>query len=428
MQTSLAAPRTSRWALRMASVAGLEYRLTLIGLGAILIHWLDASLVHPQYGSTFGEQILRAALALAVVGGAASVYPRLATRARAALALGFGLLALVTGAPIHVSAIVKNGASSRDITGVLFVLAGLFLTVLGIVVLMRSVRSWPRRLLLVPAGLVVGAYVVAPVGGAVYLSHLPRTEVCCSEGLGAAYEEVTFPTSDGLTLSGWYIPSRNGAAVMAIHGAGGNRRGPVPHAAMLARHGYGVLLFDLRGHGRSEGRPLGHAWNSERDVAAALEYLHGRPDVDPERIGGLGLSTGAEVLIYAATNGTIKAVVAEGAGVTSLAELRLLPGRGKWIFAPFIWANATATEVLAGVGPSEPLREQTERVPPGRLLLISSRQEAPINRVYAEGTNAEHWEIRDAGHTAGLKTHPEAYEARVIAFFDRALLRAAAGR
>ncbi len=37
------------------------------------------------------------------------------------------------------------------------------------------------------------------------------------------YEDVALTTSDGLRLSGWYIPSQNGAAVILLHGYGTNR-------------------------------------------------------------------------------------------------------------------------------------------------------------------------------------------------------------
>jgi hypothetical protein len=40
---------------------------------------------------------------------------------------------------------------------------------------------------------------------------------------GSDYEDVSFPTEDGLTLRGWYLPSSNGAAVMVPHGFGNNR-------------------------------------------------------------------------------------------------------------------------------------------------------------------------------------------------------------
>jgi alpha/beta superfamily hydrolase len=71
----------------------------------------------------------------------------------------------------------------------------------------------------------------------------------------------------------------------------GGRSGQQEHVRILARHGYGVLIFDPRGTGESEGDP--YRWGGERDVKAALNYLRGRPDVDPQRIGGLGLSLGA---------------------------------------------------------------------------------------------------------------------------------------
>ena len=43
--------------------------------------------------------------------------------------------------------------------------------------------------------------------------------------------------------------------------------------------------------------------------------LEGRPDVDPDRIGGFGSSAGGEILLGAAAQSTLfRAVVSEGAG------------------------------------------------------------------------------------------------------------------
>ena len=41
-------------------------------------------------------------------------------------------------------------------------------------------------------------------------------------------------------------------------------------AKLLARHGYGVLLFDRRGEGESEGDPNIFGWEGERDIHAAV--------------------------------------------------------------------------------------------------------------------------------------------------------------
>ncbi len=97
-----------------------------------------------------------------------------------------------------------------------------------------------------------------PIGLGYVTTHTGRAVVPAND-LGVAYEDVTFTTSDGLELEGWYVPSRNGAAVIAFPG----RNGPQKQTRMLARHGYGVLLFDRRGEGRSEGDPNSWGWGGD---------------------------------------------------------------------------------------------------------------------------------------------------------------------
>jgi len=73
------------------------------------------------------------------------------------------------------------------------------------------------------------------------------------------------------------------------------RKGPQSRAGFLARHGYGVLLFDRRGEGASDGEPHTYGWGGDRDVKAAIAFLQDRPEVDPDRIGGIGLSVAEDV-------------------------------------------------------------------------------------------------------------------------------------
>ena len=168
---------------------------------------------------------------------------------------------------------------------------------------------------------------MVPIGWEYVGNHTARA-VVPPPNLGAAHEDVTFTTSDGLELRGWYVPSRNGAAVIAFPG----RKGPQAHTRMLARHGYGVLLFDRRGEGESDGDPNGWGWGGDRDIRAAIAFLRDRPDVDPDRIGGLGLSVGGELMIEtAAETGGLAAVASEGAGMRSVREFqqhRRVAGRG----------------------------------------------------------------------------------------------------
>ena len=134
-----------------------------------------------------------------------------------------------------------------------------------------------------------------PLAVAYVSAHVARADVPAAE-LGAAHEDVTLHTSDGLELEGWYVPSRNGAAVIVFPGRSGTRR----QARMLVRHGYGVLLYDRRGEGRSEGDPDGWGWDFDKDIRAGIDFLKHRADVDPGRIGGLGLSVGGEMMLQTA--------------------------------------------------------------------------------------------------------------------------------
>jgi len=252
-------------------------------------------------------------------------------------------------------------------------------------------------------------------------THVARPDVPAAD-LGAPYQDVTFTTSDGIELAGWYVPSRNGAAVIAFPG----RSGPQPHARMLIRHGYGVLLFDPRGQGESEGDP--YRWGGEKDVKAALAFLARRPDVEPGRIGGLGLSLGGELMLQtAAESEGLAAVVSEGAGMRSIREQLEKPGARKWLSVP-TWAVTTAaTAVLSNHAPPPNLKELVGRISPRPVFLIYSGHplggEELSEQFYdAAGQPKTLWKIADAGHTDGLAAHPQAYEQRVIAFFDRALL------
>jgi uncharacterized protein len=133
---------------------------------------------------------------------------------------------------------------------------------------------------------------VPPIALAIMVNDKARAPVE-RVNLGRPYIDASLTTSDGLRLAGWYVPSRNGAAVIAFPG----RTRPVRHARMLAHHGCGVLLLDRRGQGESEGDFNARGWGGERDLRAALAYLRARPDVNGGRIGGLGLSVGGELLL-----------------------------------------------------------------------------------------------------------------------------------
>jgi uncharacterized protein len=147
-------------------------------------------------------------------------------------------------------------------------------------------------------------------------------------------EDVTFETTDGLRLAGWFVPAPPGdpadragrarPAVLVCNANAGDRSMRARLAAALARMGLAVLLFDYRGYGGNPGHPTEEGLAA--DARAALGYLTGRPEVDPERVIYFGESLGAAVALRLATERPPAALVLRSP-FASLAEVgrRLYP-------------------------------------------------------------------------------------------------------
>jgi uncharacterized protein len=365
-----------------------------------------------------------AVLALAVVA-----YPRLGGCGRAGVAFALGVFAIVAGSEAAYYTL-DRGPSGDDYTGLLSILAGLTLVVVGAVTLWTTRRTegsrrrrYARRCLIGAGSVLFVFYIMLPLGISYVSTHVGRL-AASGVDLGPNARDVTFTTSDGITIAASYIPSRNGAAVIAFPG----RSGPQAHARMLARHGYGVLLFDLRGDGDSGGDPNGFGWDSEKDVTAAVAYLKRQPDVRPGGIGGLGLSVGGELLLQtAAHDRDLSAVVSEGAGSRSIGEDIERPGADNWLVSfPIAAMISAGSAVFSNTAPPPHLKDLVGRIAPSSMFLIYTTHGVDtedLNPQYfaAAGEPKSIWMIPEAGHTGGLTARPGEYERRVIAFFDRAL-------
>ncbi|MGZ4280025.1 MAG: alpha/beta hydrolase, partial [Solirubrobacteraceae bacterium] len=266
-----------------------------------------------------------------------------------------------------------------------------------------------------------------PVIGAGIATNAPRPRVAAARTLGlTGARDVTFPASDGVRLAGWYVPGHSGAAVIVLHGSHGTRGDALRHVRMLAAAGVGVLAFDARGHGASGGQTNALGWEGARDVAGAVRFLAGAPGVDPRRIAALGLSMGGEEALRAAAEGVaLRAVVADGAGASTLADERLTSGGA--IPTSVGWVTMRATELFSGEREPASLGSEVARIRVPVLLIASGGRagERAIDAIYAEriGRRASLWFVPGAAHTRALQTHPRAYAARVGAFLAAALRR-----
>lgn len=401
-----------------------------MAIAAIGLHYADVAFLQLEPGVSAGDHLVSGLVPIGLLAALAAFYPRMRAGLRATLAIFVGLFVLASGIATSVSHAISEGASGTDYTGILAAGAGATLVAVGAATLWSSRKldrkAWrySRRALIAIAGLVIAVQLVGGAALGYYATHRPESSVS-EPNLGRPHEDVSLTTSDGLQLEGWYVPSRNRAAVLVFPGRSGNKQ---HHARNLIGHGYGVLLIDNRGQGASEGDPNVFGWDDETDVNAALDFLTSRADVDPDRIGGLGLSVGGETLLEtAAHTDRVRALVSEGAGARTWKEDHELPGLERWYLLPFFVTSSASTALFANTLPPESLKELVKDIAPRPVFLIHAKGET-LNGVYyrsaGEPDNWELWEVPGAKHVGGLEAQPEEYERRVTAFFDRALLNA----
>jgi pimeloyl-ACP methyl ester carboxylesterase len=344
-----------------------------------------------------------------------------------------GCLALLStgiGGGIGMPYAAKVGVSVTTLAGWALFVAGLALLVASAIVLARGVHGW-TRLGMVVSVVAVSYVVLSSVGIAVAATNVPHASIgdATPSDYGLDYHEVRFPATDGVQLSGWYVPSTNGDGVVLLHGAGSTRSAVLDHSAVLARAGYGVLLFDARGHGESDGRAMDFGWYGDRDVNGAVRFLAQQPDVGSGRILAVGLSMGGEEAIgAAATNPRICGVVAEGVTGRTAADRSWLSGAyGIRGFAQESLDRLTygLVDLLTPASPPPSLRSAVEQMAPRRVLLIAAL------RVKGEPHAADHfeggsphtvevWVAPGAGHTGALEARQSEWIDRVTKFLASA--------
>lgn len=313
---------------------------------------------------------------------------------------------------------------------------------------------WARRLvalLLALAGVFALGYAGLSTYVAARLIYVPPSPITRTpSSLGLTYRDVTFPArGDGLALRGWFIPGvlpdgtfTDARTIIMVHGTRTNRTdlpaGLLDLSGELARHGFAILAFDMRGMGESAPAAITFGLDEQRDVLGAVDFLRAGempyPELGrPRAIGGWGVSMGGATLLFAAAQEpAIQAVVADSAYSDFLPVIETQLPRASGLppfMTPGVLAAASALygadyfdirpeDVVARLAPRPVLFIQgtdDHYVPPGdALALYDAARQAP-------GARASVWQVPGADHAQSYHVAGTAYVSRVVAFYAAAL-------
>jgi len=151
--------------------------------------------------------------------------------------------------------------------------------------------------------------------------YSPTREVTYTPGeLGLDFESVVFKTSDGLRLTGWFIPADNSRlTVLFCHGNGGNMMHRLDSINILCNLGLNCFIFDYRGYGNSEGKPTEEG--TYIDATAAYKWLTEEKKISPpDDIIIFGRSLGGSIAAQLASKVEARALIIES-GFTSYVDM-----------------------------------------------------------------------------------------------------------
>jgi uncharacterized protein len=251
------------------------------------------------------------------------------------------------------------------------------------------------------------------------------TEISAAASGLPGVETVAFGDRQGAVLHGWYVPSKNRAGIVLLHGAGGDRASLLPEARQLVSRGFGVLTFDWPGHGESDGEIHWSAGES-RALVGAIDFLSAQADVDTTRIAAFGFSMGGAVLARVApSDGRLCAVAFAGTPSDQVKQIDWENRQwGPLSQLPALWAVQRGGVPVYNDQP----KDNIAAIAPRPVLIISGAQDETVplllaHELFAAARGPKELLVVDgAGHGGYASAPGSTYLDRVTGFFEGALL------
>ncbi len=278
--------------------------------------------------------------------------------------------------------------------------------------------------------------------------------VPAADTVSPLHEDVSFRATDGLLLKGWWfagflmsappgpigsIPGKPepAKAVVVVHGRGQNRIissfRPDKIAPIFLARGWNVLLFDLRGHGESEGERYSLGQYEPRDIVAAIDFAAKKSGIPKQRVAVIGESLGGgSAIMTVALDPTIGPVVTDSAyadAYTVVSEVgQNYTGLPSWFTPGIVLAGKLFFGLdVASVKPADVVRAHPERA----WLFIQCTADPTVFahhgtdlKAASANPNTELWMVDGCKHVQAFTDHPAEWQQHVLAFLDREIARA----
>ncbi len=287
-------------------------------------------------------------------------------------------------------------------------------------------------------GLVIAVVLVVTVGLPYLLARLvtragtrpmDRELTSSPADYGLEFEEVSLSSTDGVSLSGWFLGGASSDVAIACgHGLFRSRREVLDRAAFFRQQGYDTLVVDFRRHGDSEGDKVSLGFHERQDLLGAAEFL--RSQKPGRKVVLYGVSMGAAASLLAAAESTEIAAVIADSSFSSLEHtvvhhLDLLFGLPRF---PIGSSLLFFLGMQADFDPEEfDLARVIGAIGDRPILIVAGeddrRMPAELQRqLWAASTNEQSrfHSFPGASHGAAYRTDPDGYEALVTEFLSAA--------
>ena len=239
-----------------------------------------------------------------------------------------------------------------------------------------------------------------------------------------AFENFKIPTTDGLELSGWWIPALSSRGIIVMsHGHGGDRREGMRYARALHNSGFSIVTFDYRSSDPNHDHFDSMDYFERRDLLKVIDYAASKGS---QKIGILGFSQGSatgiitmaldpriEIGLFEGSYANAANVIAYGASSQFKVPRFPLVDLALWFFEARTSAN------LSDMNPSSYIG----KIAPRPVMIFHATQDPIVPFSHAEelvksSPSIKTWFFKDTVHAKAWQFDTKLAENLVINFFS----------